>query len=74
VVIARALTARPKILLADEPTGNLDFRTGEKIADLFDELHRTHGLTSVFVTHNVQFAARCDRILRLEQGRLIAEK
>lgn len=73
VVIARALAAKPRVLLADEPTGNLDFRTGEKIADLFDDLHRVHGLTSVFVTHNLHFAARCDRILRLEQGRLIAE-
>jgi lipoprotein-releasing system ATP-binding protein len=72
VVIARALTGRPKVLLADEPTGNLDFRTGEKIADLFDELHRSHGLTSVFVTHNLHFAARCDRVLRLEEGRLVA--
>ena len=73
VVIARALAARPRVLLADEPTGNLDFRTAEKIAELFDELHSTHGLTSVFVTHNLHFAARCDRVLRLEQGRLVAE-
>jgi lipoprotein-releasing system ATP-binding protein len=72
VVIARALTARPKVLLADEPTGNLDFRTAGKIADLFDDLHRAHGLTSVFVTHNLHFAERCDRVLRLEQGRLNA--
>jgi lipoprotein-releasing system ATP-binding protein len=73
VVIARALAAKPRVLLADEPTGNLDFRTGEKIADLFDALHGTHGLTSVFVTHNLHFAARCDRVLRLEQGRLVPE-
>ena len=72
VVIARALAARPKVLLADEPTGNLDFRTGEKIADLFDDLHRSHQLTSVFVTHNLHFAARCDRLLRLEDGQLVA--
>jgi lipoprotein-releasing system ATP-binding protein len=70
VVIARALTARPRLLLADEPTGNLDFRTGNIIADLFDELHHTHRLTSVFVTHNLDFARRCDRILKLDQGRL----
>jgi lipoprotein-releasing system ATP-binding protein len=70
VVIARALTARPRLLLADEPTGNLDYRTGNIIADLFDELHHTHRLTSVFVTHNLDFARRCDRILKLDQGRL----
>ena len=70
VVIARALVGRPEVLLADEPTGNLDFTTGEKVADLFDEIHRTHGLTSVFVTHNMEFARRCDRILRMERGEL----
>jgi lipoprotein-releasing system ATP-binding protein len=70
VVLARALVGKPRVLLADEPTGNLDFRTGEKIADLFDDLHRTHRLTSVFVTHNLAFARRCDRILKLEQGAL----
>jgi len=58
-------------LLADEPTGNLDARTGDKIADVFDELHRRHGLTSVFVTHNQGFARRCDRILHLENGTLL---
>jgi lipoprotein-releasing system ATP-binding protein len=70
VVLARALVGNPGVLLADEPTGNLDYRTGDMIGDLFDELHRTHGLTSVFVTHNVEFAKRCDRILKLEQGSL----
>jgi lipoprotein-releasing system ATP-binding protein len=70
VVIARALVGDPKVLLADEPTGNLDYGTGERIADLFDEIHRANGLTSVFVTHNIGFARRCDRILKLEQGLL----
>lgn len=70
VVIARALAGNPKVLLADEPTGNLDFRTGAKIADLFDEIHRSNNLTSVFVTHNIGFARRCDRILKLERGLL----
>ena len=70
VVIARALVGRPEVLLADEPTGNLDFNTGEKVADLFDDIHRSHGLTSVFVTHNMEFARRCDRILRMERGQL----
>jgi lipoprotein-releasing system ATP-binding protein len=73
VVIARALTARPRLLLADEPTGNLDYRTGNIIADLFDELHHAHRLTSVFVTHNLEFARRCDRVLRLAEGRLVPE-
>ncbi|MCX6622040.1 MAG: ABC transporter ATP-binding protein [Acidobacteria bacterium] len=68
VVLARALVTRPALLLADEPTGNLDFRTGEKIVNLLAELHRSHGLTSIFVTHNLAFAERCDRILKLEGG------
>jgi lipoprotein-releasing system ATP-binding protein len=72
VVLARALVGRPRVLLADEPTGNLDYITGEKIANLFDDLHRTHQLTSVFVTHNLEFAKRCDRILKLEYGALVS--
>lgn len=71
VVLARALVGKPRLLLADEPTGNLDYRTGGRIADLFDELHRNHKLTSVFVTHNIEFARRCDRILKLERGVLV---
>jgi lipoprotein-releasing system ATP-binding protein len=71
VVLARALVGSPAVLLADEPTGNLDYRTGDMIGNLFDELHRNHGLTSVFVTHNLEFAKRCDRILKLEQGCLV---
>jgi len=73
VVLARALAGTPKVLLADEPTGSLDYRTGEKIADLFDEVHRRNRLTSVFVTHNLGFAKRCDRVLKLERGYLVAE-
>jgi lipoprotein-releasing system ATP-binding protein len=68
VVLARALVGSPRVLLADEPTGNLDFKTGEMIMDLLDDLHRRHQLTSVYVTHNPSFAARCDRVLHLEQG------
>jgi lipoprotein-releasing system ATP-binding protein len=74
VVLARALVGDPAVLLADEPTGNLDFRTGDMIGNLFDELHRIHPLTSVFVTHNLEFAKRCDRILKLEHGSLISFK
>jgi lipoprotein-releasing system ATP-binding protein len=70
VALARALVARPKLLLADEPTGNLDLRNGEMIFDLLRELHRSHQLTSIIVTHNLSFARRCDRVLQLEAGRL----
>ncbi len=73
VVLARALVGNPKFLLADEPTGNLDHRTGEMIIALLTELHRSHGLTSVYVTHNLSFARRCDRVLRLEAGVLVPE-
>lgn len=68
VVLARALVGNPSVLLADEPTGNLDFRTGEMIFELLEGLHRSHRLTSVFVTHNLSFARRCDRVLNLEGG------
>jgi len=71
VVLARALVGRPSVLLADEPTGNLDFRTGEMVFDLLSDLHRTHQLTSVFVTHNLSFARRCDRVLSLQNGGLV---
>ena len=70
IVLARALAGDPKVLLADEPTGNLDFRTGEMIMDLLQELHRSRQLTSVHVTHNMNFARRADRTLTLEQGHL----
>jgi lipoprotein-releasing system ATP-binding protein len=70
VVLARALVGRPKYLLADEPTGNLDERTGEVISTLLADLHRSHGLTSIFVTHNPSFARSCDRVLFLQNGEL----
>jgi lipoprotein-releasing system ATP-binding protein len=73
VVLARALVGKPSVLLADEPTGNLDFRTGEMIFQLLENLHRTHQLTSVFVTHNLSFARRCDRVLNLDRGGLVPE-
>ena len=68
VVLARALAAGPQVLLADEPTGSLDFRTGEMIISLLNEMHANHGLTSVFVTHNLVFARQCDRVLELKKG------
>jgi lipoprotein-releasing system ATP-binding protein len=73
VVLARALVGKPSVLLADEPTGNLDFRTGRMIFELLERLHRSHQLTSVFVTHNLSFARRCDRVLALEGGVLVPQ-
>ncbi len=72
VSLARALVARPKLLLADEPTGDLDGNTAEAIFSLIQTLHRQHRLTSVLVTHNLEFALRCDRVLRLRNGLLEA--
>ena len=71
VAMARALVGKPSVLLADEPTGNLDFRTGEMIFELLGRLQHLHQLTSILVTHNNSFAQRCDRILRLEAGVLV---
>jgi lipoprotein-releasing system ATP-binding protein len=73
VVLARALVGSPRFLFADEPTGNLDHRTGEMIMSLLAELHRSHRLTSIYVTHNLSFAKQCDRVLRLDAGNLIPE-
>ena len=70
VSLARALVTEPKILLADEPTGDLDGKTAEAVFGLIQRLHEAHGLTSVLVTHNLEFAWRCDRVLRLKEGRL----
>jgi lipoprotein-releasing system ATP-binding protein len=70
VSLARALVGSPKILLADEPTGNLDWKTGEAILRLIRELHARMGLTSVLVTHNERVADLCDRRLLMEEGRL----
>jgi len=70
VALARALANRPKVLLADEPTGNLDYQTALRVIGLLERLHRVHGLTSVLATHNLELAGRADRRLRLENGRL----
>lgn len=70
VAIARAFSTRPKILFADEPTGNLDRRTGDKIADLLFSLNRDYGTTLILVTHDMTLAARCQRRLKLSDGKL----
>ena len=72
VAVARALVMRPALLLADEPTGDLDEATGAAIHDLLRDMHRAYGLTSVVATHNDRLAAACDRVLRLAGGRLAA--
>ena len=70
VAVARALVMNPALLLADEPTGDLDETTAESLHALLREMHTEHGLTSVIATHNPRLAAACDRVLRLEHGRL----
>jgi lipoprotein-releasing system ATP-binding protein len=70
VAVARALVTEPAVLLADEPTGDLDERTADALHALLREMHRERHLTSVIATHNMQLAASCDRVLRLEGGRL----
>jgi lipoprotein-releasing system ATP-binding protein len=67
-VLARALVGKPSILLADEPTGNLDERTGLKVIELLERLHQDFSLTSIYVTHNPAFAERAPRILELREG------
>ena len=73
VAIARAFANKPAILFADEPTGNLDTRTGERIIDLLFELNREEGTTLVLVTHDAALADRCQRRLRLDSGALVKE-
>ena len=70
VAVARSLIMRPALLLADEPTGDLDEVTGDALHGLLREMHAEHGLTSIIATHNPRLAAACDRIVRLERGQL----
>lgn len=71
VAVARALVGKPRLLLADEPTGNLDPHTSDRIYELLLGLHRRHGLTSLIATHNPQLAERCDEQKRLVDGKLV---
>jgi lipoprotein-releasing system ATP-binding protein len=73
VAVARALIMQPALLLADEPTGDLDETTSESLHALLREMHAEHGLTSIIATHNPRLAAACDRVLRLERGQLRSE-
>jgi lipoprotein-releasing system ATP-binding protein len=73
VAVARALVMNPAVLLADEPTGDLDEQSADSLHALLREMHGAYGLTSVIATHNPRLAAACDRILRLETGRLLPD-
>lgn len=73
VAMARALVGRPKLLLADEPTGNLDSRTGAEILDLLVELQQSYGMTVLVATHEQHVAARCDRMVRLRDGQVVED-
>jgi lipoprotein-releasing system ATP-binding protein len=74
VAVARALVTAPRLVLADEPTGNLDSRTSRELIAVIRELHRERGLTSVIVTHSAAIASACDRVLYMEDGKLFVEE
>ena len=72
VALARAFVVQPAVLLADEPTGSLDYATGQKVMELMFELNREQGTTLVLVTHDRAIAARCERCITIEAGRMVA--
>ena len=74
VAVARALVVQPRLVLADEPTGNLDKRTSDELVGLFVRLHQERGLTSVLVTHSQRIASVCDRVVYMADGRLHEQK
>ncbi len=74
VAIARALVNNPSLILADEPTGNLDSKSGAEIVDIFKRLNQRQGITVVFVTHDIDIAAQTHRILRLHDGKIVGEE
>lgn len=73
VAIARALVNNPSLILADEPTGNLDTKTGEKVLETFERLNREHGHTIILITHEDEVAAHADRILSIRDGELVSD-
>ncbi len=74
VAVARAFAADPRVVFADEPTGNLDARTGSSVIELIEEIHRERGTTLVLVTHDMDLANRAGRVLRLRDGRLVGDE
>ncbi len=74
VAIARALAKRPPVILADEPTGNLDSKSGEEVLSLLTDLHKEQGITLVMITHDPDIAQRCQRIIRLKDGLVVSEE
>ena len=73
VAIARSLANEPQVLLADEPTGNLDSRSGASVLDLFDQLHRDRGMTLIVITHSLEVAERAERIVWIRDGRVVEQ-
>jgi putative ABC transport system ATP-binding protein len=74
VAIARALVKNPPLILADEPTGNLDSRSGEEIISILTSLHAEHGVTLLMITHDEDIAHHCQRIIRLKDGQVVSEE
>jgi len=74
VAVARALIMKPQLILADEPTGNLDYKTGNEIIDLFEQLNKTEGITIVMVTHETEIAQRTNRQIKVFDGEIVSDK